>query len=56
MKKKIPFKKNVFTLGFEPGFTKALLRAGRIQNQATRRIKNKVTVILGPTTNKLKRH
>jgi len=51
-KKVIKFNKNLFTLGFEPGFTKALIKANFVNISRKKKEANKVNLIFNKATPK----
>ena len=55
-KTKNQFNKNLFTLGFEPGFTKALIKANYVNNlKKSKNKQNKVNLIFSKSNNKIKK-
>lgn len=57
-KKKVKnnFNKNLFTLGFDPGFTKALIKANYVNNlKKQKRKQNKINLIFNKTLIKHKK-
>ena len=57
-KKKVKnqFNKNLFTLGFDPGFTKALIKANYVSNlKKQKRKQNKINLIFNKSLNKAKK-